>query len=69
MDAQLFNDLVVVCADGAKLRMEVGQLGAVIHQRLVHLQYLELLPEEMRHKKLSHMVAHGQIIAYIRNYF
>ncbi|CDB83897.1 uncharacterized protein BN507_01027 [Bacteroides clarus CAG:160] len=51
MDAQLFNDLIVVRTDGTELGVEVRQFGVVVHQRLVHLQHLELLSEEMRLEK------------------
>ena len=51
VDAQLFNDLIVVRTDGTELGVEVRQFGVVVHQRLVHLQHLELLSEEMRLQK------------------
>ncbi len=51
MDAQFFDDLIVIGSDRPELGMKVGQLGAVIHQCLVHLQRLELPPEEMRLEK------------------
>ena len=48
MATQFLHDLVVVRADSAELRMKIGQLGVVIHQRPVHFQHLERLPEEVR---------------------
>ncbi len=51
VDAQLFNDLIVVRTDGTELGVEVRQFGVVVHQRLVHFQHLELLPEEVRLQK------------------
>ena len=51
VDAQLFDDLIVVRADGTELGMEIGQLGTVFQHCLIHLQYLELLTEEMRLEK------------------
>lgn len=47
VDAQLLDDLIVVRAYAAELGVKVRQLGIVVHQRLVHLQHLELLPEEV----------------------
>ena len=35
--AQLFNDLIVVRADGTELGVEVRQFGVVVQHRLVHL--------------------------------
>ena len=32
----------------AELRMKIRKLGVVIHQRLVHFQHLERLPEDVR---------------------
>lgn len=51
MASQLFDYLIVVRTDATELCVKVGQLGRVVHHRLVHLQYLELLPEEMRLEK------------------
>ena len=51
MATQFFHGLVVVRADGAELGVEVRQLGMVLQHRLVHLQHLELLPEEVRLEK------------------
>ena len=48
MDAQLFNDLIVVRTDGTELGVEVRQFGVVVHQRLVHFQHLEQRPEQQR---------------------
>ena len=48
VDAQLFNDLIVVRAYAAELDMEIRQLGVVVQHRLVHFQHLELLTEEVR---------------------
>ena len=45
---QFFHNLIVVRADGAELRMKIGQLRVVIHQSPVHFQYLERLSEEVR---------------------
>ena len=47
VDAQLFYDQIVVCAYAAELGMEVRQFGVVVQHSLVHLQHLELLPEEV----------------------
>ena len=54
-DAQLFNDLIVVRAYAAELDMEIRQLGVVVQHRLVHLQHLELLSEEVRLVPRSHL--------------
>ena len=48
MQPQFLHDLVVVRAYRAELRMKIGQFGVVIHQRLVHFQHFERLPEEVR---------------------
>ena len=51
MQPQFLHDLVVIRTHGAELRVKIRQLGVVVHQRLVHLQHLELLPEEVRFKE------------------
>ena len=48
MQPQFLHYLVVICTYRAELRMKIGQLGVVIHQRLVHFQHLERLSEEVR---------------------
>ena len=48
MQPQFLHYLVVICTYCAELRMKIGQFGVVIHQRLVHFQHLERLPEEVR---------------------
>ena len=48
MQPEFLHDLVVVRAYRAELRMEIGQSGVVIHQRPVHFQHPERLPEEVR---------------------
>ena len=48
MQPQFLHDLVVIRTHGAELRVKIRQLGVVVHQRLVHLQHLERLPEEVR---------------------
>ena len=56
MYAQLLDNLIIVRAYTTKLGVEVRQLGVVVQHRLVHLQHLELLPEEMRLEKDSFRV-------------
>ena len=48
MQSQFLHYLVVIRTHGAELRMKIRQLGVIVHQRLVHLQHLERLPEEVR---------------------
>lgn len=48
MAAQLLDRLVIVVPHHAVLRMESGQLRAVVEQRLVRDQYPERLSEEVR---------------------
>lgn len=51
MASQLFDYLIIVRTNGTELGVEVRQRGVVVQHRLVHLQYLELLPEEVRLEK------------------
>lgn len=48
MQPQFLHDLVVIRTHGTELCMKIRQFGVIVHQRLVHLQHLERLPEEVR---------------------
>ena len=62
MTAQLPDHLVVVVADHAVLRMESGELRAVVQQRPVRDQHTEGLSEEVRFQEHRPRVHAGFLI-------